>query len=100
MKTYLNKGLTLQQKVNNKFNVFVSEVFRVVTKINEETGKEHQICEYVTIPDKILINQEHQYQIQVTGVLVNEAVNYIKTVISDYSLVELKLSYMNPTQTA
>eukprot|EP00347_Sterkiella_histriomuscorum_P005393 403356784 len=100
MKTYLSKGLTLQQKVHNKFNVFVSEVFRVVTKMNEETDSEHQVCEYVSIPEKILINQEHQYQIQVTGVLMNEAVNYIKSILSDYSFVEQKLNYMNPTQTA
>lgn len=55
MKTYLSKGLTLQQKVSNKFNVFVSEIFKVVTKSSEENDHEHQICEYVPLPDKILI---------------------------------------------
>eukprot|EP00347_Sterkiella_histriomuscorum_P002188 403369127 len=100
MKTYLGNNLSLQQKLQNQFNVFVSETFRVVTKMDEITNKERQICEYITIPDSIamLIYQEHQYKIQVTGIMIGEAVKYIMSIPSHFSFKERKLTQMSQHQ--
>eukprot|EP00347_Sterkiella_histriomuscorum_P001613 403371360 len=85
MKTYLGNGLTLQQKVQSMFNVYVSETFRVVTMIDDKTNLERQ---------------EHQYRVQVTGVMIDEAVKYIMSIHSDYIFKEMKISYMSPLQHA
>eukprot|EP00347_Sterkiella_histriomuscorum_P021017 403335583 len=102
MKTYLGNGFTLQQKVQNMFNVYVSETFREVTIIDDKTNLERQVCEYVSIPDNIqmLIQQEHQYRVQVTGVMIDEAVKYIMSIHSDYIFKEMKINYMSPLQHA
>eukprot|EP00347_Sterkiella_histriomuscorum_P009645 403340414 len=85
------------QKVEKKFNVYLSEVFREVTQIDEKTKQEHQICEYVSIP-VIKGFKEHQYQIQVTGTQLDEAIDYIYSILNDYTYVELKLQNMKFAQ--
>eukprot|EP00347_Sterkiella_histriomuscorum_P023572 403334128 len=98
MKTYLSKGQTLQQKVQKKFDVYVSEVFKVVQTTNEETNLTQQICEYVSIPTITGIDKELQYEIQLTGTQADEAFEYINSLLYDYSYVELRLSHMSSAQ--
>eukprot|EP00347_Sterkiella_histriomuscorum_P016158 403354258 len=104
-KTQLPNLQTLKKKVEEKFNVIITETIQIY-KGNQSSSnaKKKQIdkkqprWKYNNTPQDRDTHLKKEYEIQVTGAETKQAINYINRILDDYQAIEPMIKFLKPEE--
>eukprot|EP00347_Sterkiella_histriomuscorum_P017154 403350461 len=102
-KTKLPNLRTLQKKVEEKFNVIITETIKIYeenqsSNTNEGFDTKQPQWKYNNTPKDRNVHQKKDYEIQVTGTETEQAINYINKILDDYQAIEPKIKFLKPEE--
>lgn len=96
-KTEFPNAKILKQKIEQKFNVIVSETISLIEDDPHSSFSQQNTnarIKYNYTKQDFNAHLEKDYEIQITGTQVNEAIKYIQELLDDYSCIDLDVPYL------
>eukprot|EP00347_Sterkiella_histriomuscorum_P016753 403351985 len=101
-KTQLPNLQTLQKKVEEKFNVIITDTIQIfednrssyTNAKSQKFDKNQPRWKYNNTPQDRDTHLKKDYEIQVTGTETEQAINYINRILDDYQAIEPKVKFL------